>query len=455
MSTTVDERTGAVRLPPGPPGHFLLGNLPEFARDLLAFHEQCRDQYGDVVRLKLGTRTIYVLNHPDLIHEVLVAQHRNFVKHSFFWRHVTAIFGTGLLTSEGDSWLRQRRLMAPAFHRERITAYGETMVAYTLRMLADWRPGDVRNLHHDMMRLTLEIVGKVLFDTDVGADADAIGRAFDGVTDEIAERFRRPVFVPDWVPLPGNIRYRRGVATLDRLVYRIIAEHRANGAQGGDLLSMLMQVRDEDGTQMSDRQLRDEAITLLLAGHETTALALSWTWYLLARHPEVDARLGQELKTVLDGRAPSPADLPMLRYTEQVIVESMRLFPPAYGLGREALRDCEIGGYHVPAGTTLFMSPWLMHRDARWFSEPKRFRPERWNDGLAERLPRHAYMPFGGGPRICIGNSFAMMEAVLVLATCAQRFRVEQVSEETVVPFPTITLRPRGGVTLRVTERSA
>lgn len=455
MSTAVADRPAQRRIPPGPPGRFLLGNLPDFARDVLAFHERCRDQYGDVVRLKLGSRIVYVLNHPDLIHEVLVANHRNFVKHSFFWRHVTAIFGKGLLTNEGDSWLRQRRLMAPAFHRERITAYGQTMVAYTQRMLTGWRTGDVRNVHHDMMHLTLEIVGKVLFDTDVGTDAEAIGQAFDAVTDEIAARFRRPVFIPDWVPLPGNVRYRHGVATLDKLVYRIIAEHRANGARGGDLLSMLMQVRDEDGTQMSDQQLRDEAITLLLAGHETTALALSWTWYLLSRHPQVDARLGAELQRVLNGRPPSPADLPSLRYTEQVILESMRLFPPAYGIGREALQDCEVGGYHVPAGTTLFMSPWLMHRDARWFDEPQQFTPERWDDGLADRLPRHVYMPFGGGPRICIGNSFAMMEAVLLLATIAQRFRLEPASDAPVVPFPTITLRPTGGVAVRVAERPA
>lgn len=442
-----------MKLPPGPPGHFLVGNLPEFARDLLAFHEHCRDTYGDIVRLKLGTRTVYVLNHPDLIHEVLVANHRNFIKHSFFWRHVTAIFGSGLLTSEGDSWLRQRRLMAPAFHRERITGYGQTMVAYTERMLDTWRAGEVRNVHHDMMHLTLEIVGKVLFDADVGGDADAIGTAFDAVTDEIAARFRRPVFIPDWIPLPGNVRYNRGVRTLNNLVYRIIREHRANGAQGGDLLSMLMQARDEDGNQMNDRQLRDEAVTLLLAGHETTALALSWTWYLLSLHPEVDAKLYAELRSVLNGRSPTPADMRALPHTERVIQESMRLFPPAYGFGREAVADCEIGGYDVPAGTTVFMSPWLMHHDARWFDEPQRFNPDRWSDGLAERLPRHAYLPFGGGPRICIGNTFAMMEAVLLLATIAQRFRLERVSDEPVKPHTTITLRPHGGVTLRVAQR--
>ncbi|MGQ0562892.1 MAG: cytochrome P450 [Gemmatimonadota bacterium] len=437
-------------VPPGPRGGLVLGNLPEFARDVLGYHERCRDDYGDIVRLRLGARYFYLLNDPELIHTVLVSNHRNFIKHSFFWRHVTAIFGNGLLTSECEAWLRQRRLTAPAFHRERVLSYGDTMVSFTERMLDGWREGEVRNVHQDMMAVTLQIVAKVLFDSDVASDVDAVGRAFDGVTDEIAARFRRPVFIPDWVPLPGNVRYRAGVSALDRLVYRIIAEHHATGANGRDLLSMLMQGRAEDGSRMNDQQLRDEAVTLLLAGHETTALVLSWTWYLLSRQPAVEAALAAELHRVLGERAPTAADLPALRYTESVILESMRLYPPAYGIGREAVSDCELGGYHVPAGTTVFISPWTLQRDARWFEQPAAFRPERWLDGLADRLPRHVYMPFGGGPRICIGNNFAMMEAVLLLATIARRFRLTRVSDAEVVPFPTITLRPRGGVMVRV-----
>jgi cytochrome P450 len=439
--------------PPGPSGTYLLGNLPDFARDVLGFHTRCRDEFGDVVQLKIGPRTIYLLNNPALIHEVLVSNHRNFIKHSFFWRHVRAIFGHGLLTSEGESWLQQRRLMAPAFHRERIASYGQTMIAYTERMLDQWPAASTRNVHHDLMGVTLEIVAKVLFDADVGRDAEAIGRAFDAVTDEIAARFRRPVFIPDWVPLPGNFRYRAGVRALDRLVYRIIAEHHASGARGGDLLSMLMNVRSESGERMNDRQLRDEAITLLLAGHETTALVLSWTFYLLSLHPDAQLRLHDELDQTIGNRAPEPGDLSALRFTENVVLESMRLYPPAYGIGREAVEDCEIGGYFVPAGTTIFMSAWVLHRDPRWFDDPLTFRPERWQDGLADRLPRHAYMPFGGGPRICIGNSFAMMEAVLILATIARRFRVKPVTNEPVIPFPTITLRPRGGVHLLTQSR--
>jgi cytochrome P450 len=412
-----------------------------------------RDAYGSIVRIRLANRVVYLISDPALIHEVLVTHHRDFVKHSFFWRNVTAIFGHGLLTNSGDSWLRQRRLAAPAFHRERIAEYAEHMTAFTERMLASWRDGDVRDVHHEMMGLTLEIVAKVLFDAEIAHDVEAVGRAFDAVTDEIAKRFRRPVFIPDWVPLPGNFRYRRGVQALNTTVYRMIREHHANGAGGRDLLSMLMQARDEHGERMNDEQLRDEAVTLLLAGHETTALVLSWTWYLLSRHPEAETRLHEELDRVLQGRAPTANDLPALSYTEQVILESMRLQPPAYAFGREAIRDLDLGGYVVRKGTTLLMSVYNMHRDPRWFDEPLEFRPERWADGLADRLPRHVYMPFGGGPRICIGNSFAMMEAILLLAGIARRFRLQALRSEPIVPFPTITLRPAGGVPMRLQQR--
>ena len=454
MSSTITEvpPTRTLRVPPTPPGEFLLGNLRAFARDITGYHEQMHREYGAIVRLQLANRVTYMVNEPELIHVVLVSQHRDFVKHSLFWRNVTAIFGHGLLTNEGDSWLRQRRLAAPAFHRERIASYGQTMVDYTERMLNRWRDGEVRNAHHDMMGVTLEIVAKVLFDADVTNDVEAIGRAFDAVTDEIAVRFRRPVFIPDWVPLPGNLRYNRGVRQLDNVVYRMIREHRQNGAQGPDLLSMLMNARDEDGSQMTDKQLRDEGVTLLLAGHETTALVLSWAWHLLSRNPRVEQKLWEEVDAVLGKRAPTVADLPKLRYCEWVVLETMRLRPPAYGFGREAVKDTTIGDYIVPKGTTIFMSPWTLHRDPRWFDDPLEFNPERWSDGLADRLPRHAYMPFGGGPRICIGNSFAMMEATLLLATIARRFQLVGLTED-VTPFPTITLRPHGGVPVRVVAR--
>jgi cytochrome P450 len=441
--------------PAGPRGVPVLGNLPDFAKDVLGFLERSSAQYGDITRMQLGNRRAYLLNNPELVHEVLVKDPRNYTKHSFFFRHVTRIFGHGLLTNEGDSWLRQRRLAAPAFHRDRIAGYADTMVAYTDRMVDAWTDGELRNAHVDMMAVTLEIVAKVLFDADVASDVTEVGAVFDDVTEEIAARFRRPIFIPDWVPLPGNRRYVNGVAALDRLVYRIIREHHDRGDTGSDLLSMLMQARDEDGGCMTDVQLRDESVTFLLAGHETTALTLSWAWHMLASNPAVERALHNELDSVLAGRAPRLADMPRLRYTEHVIMESMRLFPPAYVIGRESIRDTNIAGVPIPAGTTIFISPWLLHRDARWFDDPLEFQPDRWADGLADRLPRHVYMPFGGGPRVCIGNSFAMMESVLLLATIARRYRLEAIPGSNVEIFPTITLRPRNGVPVRVMQRTA
>jgi len=445
------------RLPPGPKGHFLLGNLPEFGKDLLGFITQCAREYGDIVRLRLANRVAYLLNHPDYMEYVLVTNHRNFVKNSFFWRHVKAVFGSGLLTSEGDFWLRERRLCQPAFHREQIAGYGKVMVDLTAQVLAAWDDGEVRDVHQDMMRLTSRIASRTLLGIDVGAEVEEIEPALEVIIKEIAVRFRRPFPIPDSVPTPRNLQYRAAIHRLNDLIYRVIRERRASaesgGARGDDLLSLLLHAQDIDGTRMTDRQLRDEAMTLFIAGHETTALALSWTWYLLSQHPDVEAKLWAELEAVLGGHPPSVADLPRLTYTENVVRESLRLYPPAYGFGREALQDCEIGGYVVPKGTTLFMSQWVIHRSSRYFPDPEAFMPDRWADGLAKRLPKYAYFPFGGGPRICIGGGFAMMEAVLLLATIAQRFRLTLVPGHPIALYPSITLRPAYGVRVTLERR--
>jgi cytochrome P450 len=438
--------------PPGPKGHFLLGNLPELGADILGLFTSCARDHGDVAYLSLAGWPAFVLSHPDYIEQVLVTDHKNFIKHTFFWRHVRGIFGNGLLTSEGDFWLRQRRLAQPSFHRERIAAYGEVMVSYTERTLDEWRDGETRDVHHDLMRLTLLIVAKVLFDADVAQEVETIGGALDDATKEIASRFRRPFRIPDAIPIPGNLRYRSAVRRLDGVVHRIINEHRDHDGRG-DLLGLLMEARDDEGHAMTDEQLRDEAITILLAGHETTALALSWTCYLLSRHPPVAENLHQELNEVLRGRPPSVADLPRLRFTEMVVMEAMRLYPPAYALGREAVNDCTIAGFDVPAGTSIFISPWVVHRDRRWFERPEEFLPERWAGNAAQRLPRFAYFPFGGGPRICIGNRFAMMEAVLLLACIARRFRLVLDDEKGVALFPSITLRPANGLKMTLRRR--
>jgi cytochrome P450 len=439
-----DQRRGR---PPGPKGGLLLGSLPDFARDILGFFERCAREHGDAVYLRLGFGfEACAFFHPELIESVLVTNHQSFRKHRFFFRHVEALFGSGLLTSEGAPWIRQRRLAQPAFHRARIQAYGEAMLRHAERMMEGWRVGEPRDVHRDMMGVTMRIVGETLFGADLAGQTAEIGEAFDDVVREIAVRFRRPFRIPDRVPTPGNLRYRRGVGRLDALVGGIIALRRADPAERGDLLSLLLAARDEDGGRMSDRQLRDEVVTLFLAGHETTALALSWTWYLLGRSPRARAALGDELRGVLGGRPPGVGDLPRLRYAEAVIQESMRLYPPAYVIGREAAEACEVGGYTLAPGTTVYLAPWVTQRDPRFFDDPLRFEPERWLTGRAKELPRYAYFPFGGGPRLCIGNTFAMMEAVLLLAAIAQRFRLELAPGHEVTPFASITLRPSQGV---------
>jgi cytochrome P450 len=439
--------------PPGPRGWPLLGHTPSFARDALGFVTSCARDHGDIVRLTMAGWPTLLLNHPDHLEYVFVKNSRNFIKYRLFWRHVTAIFGTGLLTSEGAFWQRQRRLAAPAFASQPVAGHGPAMGDLTARMLEGWSSGEVRDVHAEMMALTLRIAAKTLFSSEVEDAVSEIDHAVNDMAIEIASRVVRPFVIPDAVPLPGHLRYRRGLKRIDAVVDRIIAARRSRPDVSGDVLSMLMQARDDDGRPMSDRQLRDEVITLLLAGHETTALALSWTLHLLSHNPDADARVASELAEGLDGRCVTVGDLPRLAFTEAVLSEAMRLYPPAWLIGREPVADCEIGGYRVKAGTSILMSPWVIHRDARWFEDPGAFRPERWSTGFARQLPRFAYLPFGGGPRICIGKSFAMQEAMIILATMMQRFRFEPQPRRKIEPLPSITLRPKGGVWLKLAAR--
>jgi cytochrome P450 len=440
-------------LPPGPKGSFLWGNLGDYSRDPLNTMSRYAREYGDVVRMRFVHKPIYLVANPDLVEYVLVRGNRNFRK-DFSLQLYRPILGNGLLTSEGDYWLRQRRLAQPAFLRQRINAYGETMVGYTERMLARWRSGMTFDLHAEMMHLTLDIAAKTLFGTNVSEEAAEVGSALETALRCIESRFEGfSYWLPEWLPTRTSRLLKDAIRRLDAIVYRIIEERRKSDVAGDDLISLLLHARGEDdGQPMSDRQLRDESMTLLLAGHETTALSLSWTWYLLSQNPEALQRLQEELEEVLGGRPPTVADLPRLRYTEQTVMESMRLYPPAYAIGREAIEECELGGFRVPAGTTLFLLQWVLHRDNRYFEEPERFRPERWSPERMQKLPKYAYFPFGGGPRQCIGNSFAMMETVLVLATMAQKFEMRLDPGHEVTLWPSITLRPKTGIRVTICE---
>ena len=441
----------AARLPPGPKDGSWAGFYRAYTRDPLVYLTQMQRDYGDVVTMRAYNYRVYFLSHPDHIEEVLVTQARKFFKGRILKAN-NRLFGNGLLTSEGDFWLRQRRLAQPAFHRARVASYGETMVGYAERLVGEWSDGETRNICDEMMRLTLQIVAKTLFDAELDREAKEIGKALEAIV-ALNSNFRRLVMTPSWWPSPTNLRAIRATGRLNKIIYRIIAERRTSGRDTGDLLSMLLAAQDDDGSRMNDQQLRDETMTIFLAGHETTAITLSWTWWLLAQTPEVEAKLHAELDTVLAGRSPRMEDLPRLPYAEKIITESLRLYPPAWGVPRLAIEDVEIGGYKIAKGCGVSMSQWVVHRDARWFEEPLAFRPERWDGDLQKRIPRFAYFPFGGGPRQCIGNAFALMEAALVLATIAQRFRFRLVPGHPVVPLASITLRPKHGIRVTLEAR--
>jgi cytochrome P450 len=443
-----------LKFPPGPSFGLRRWSLgPLNSGDPLKYFTGIIREYGDVVGLRIFNFRILLINHPDHLEDVLVNHPRKFIKGRVLQAN-KRVFGRGLLTSEGDFWLRQRRLAQPAFHRARIAGYASTMVEYTERLLHTWQDGQERDIHKEMMRLTLQIVGKTLFDADVERDAQDVGKSLELLL-ELGADFRRALFVPHWLPTPTNIRLERAVRQIEKVLYRIIAEKRASGRDAGDLLSMLLAAQDEDGSRMTDKQLRDEAITLFLAGHETTANALSWTWWLLAQNPAVEAKLHAELGAVLAGRAPSLDDLPKLVYTSHIVTESLRLYPPVWGTARTAIEEHEIAGYSVPKGSGVSFAPWTVHRDARWYEAPEEFRPERWQGDLLKRLPRFAYFPFGGGPRQCIGNTFALMETALILATIAQQYRFRLVDGHPVVPLASITLRPRHGIRAVLEARPA
>ena len=422
--------------------------------DSIRYLTKCAREYGDIVFFRfLGVPACFV-NRPDCIESVLVTQNSNFVK-SKDYRAMRRVLGNGLLLSEGEFWRRQRKLIQPAFHQERISAYSEIMVGYTQRMLESWSDGQALDIHEAMMHLTLGIVAKTLFDADVSHEAEDVDAALSVLMGKFLRQAGLALLLPSWVPLPTSQLLKRAVGRLDRVIYRIIEQRRVSGQMSGDLLSVFLQVQDDEGVGMTDRQLHDEIMTLFLAGHETTANVLSWTWFLLGQNPEVEEKLHEELASVLGGRVPTPGDLPRLVYTDMVLRESMRFYPPVWVIGRRALAPFRLGEYELPADTNVLISQLIMHRDARYFPEPERFDPHRWSAGdpRIASLPRFAYFPFGGGPRVCIGAGFGMMEAALLLATIAQQFRIRIAPGQTVKMQPTVTLRPRNGIPVTLKRR--
>lgn len=382
----------------------------------------------------------------------MVTKQRSFMKGQAL-QETKRILGEGLLTSEGDLHLRQRRLMQPLFHRRTIAAYGEEMVACAERLQERWRDGERRDLHPEMTRLTLAVIGQTLFASDVEGEAGEIGVALTDAMDSL-QRFMLPFYgAVERLPLPTARRLRASRRRLDETIARLIAERRVRPGDR-DLLSLLLASRDEHGHPMTDGQVRDEAMTIFLAGHETTAVTLTWTWMLLAGDPAVERRLHAELEDVVGDRLPMVDDLERLPYMERVLRESLRLYPPAWLIGRRALVDVELGGYSIPAGSIVILSPWVTQRDARFFAEPLRFDPDRWTADADAARPRFTYFPFGGGIRRCIGESFALMEAKLLLATIARRWRFRLDSDQSVDVLPRITLRPRNGMHMRLLSRS-
>ena len=443
------------RVPPGPKGLPIVGVSFELLGDALGLLRRVAREYGDIVRIPVAFGARILLNHPDWIEQLLVIQQSKFHKSTLSKEATERLLGQGLLISEGEFWRRQRRLAQPAFHRARINEYAATMVETAEQHLREWRGGEQRDMAHEMMSLTLDIAVRTLFGTTLPNEAEQVGKAMTFLMRYSLGRARSPVNIPASWPTPRNRRANRDYEFLDSLVYRIISERRAQGnsTPHTDLLSLLMGAMDEDGSQMSPKQLRDETMTIFLAGHETTALTLAWTWYLLSENPAAETRLQEELSGVLGRRAPEIRDLERLPYLQAVVNEVLRLYPPAYLLARTSIAACNIGGYDFPPGTTVLASQWVMHRDARYFDDPDVFRPERWLDGLMGRLPAGAYFPFGDGPRRCIGQSFALMESALVTATVAQHFRFRLVPGHPVVPEPLVTLRPRHGIRMTVEAR--
>jgi cytochrome P450 len=456
-ATTLDAAATPGSRAPGPRGHLLWGMLPELRRDMLGLYRRTAQEYGDVVRLRFLWVNTYAINSPDAIKRVLQDNNRNYVKGKFINNVLKMGLGENLLTTDGESWLSRRRLMQPAFHRQRIASFGAAMTDASQLMVQRWRDlpaGAQLDMEEEMMAVTLRIAGQTLFSVDLLGEAQALGHAFTDLSAFVNYRMQTAFPPPPFVPTAHNRRFRRALQTIDRTVQAIIDGRRRQGGEHQDLLSMLMEARDADtGEAMNDQQLRDEIVLMMFAGHETTATTLTWALYELARNSEAEAKLHAEVDSVLNRRPPTMQDLPNLPYTRMVIDEALRLYPAAWSLARQALNEDEVAGYMLPAGADLSLMVYNVHRDPRWWDDPEHFDPERFTPERSTGRPHYAYLPFGGGPRLCIGNQIALTEAPLILASIAQQYRLRLAPGHPVQQRPLLTLRTSNGLPMIVERR--
>ncbi|MBP1155921.1 MULTISPECIES: cytochrome P450 [unclassified Paenibacillus] len=443
---------------PGPKGLPISGNLLAFRKDPLGFLVKAQREYGDVVHIRFGpSRHVYLISDPEYIKEVLVTKQNAFRKAKGL-QTAKAVVGEGILTSEGEAHMLQRRLLQPSFRKDRIGRYAEVMVDYTDRMLQSWSLGETRIVTDDMMQLTLDIITHTMFGTSITSGVEEIGHAIEVGMKYVTHKASSIFDIPDMIPTRSNVEFKQAAKTLDEVIFGIIDQRRKHPEPGrGDLLSMLLDARDEEtGTGMSNKQVRDEVMTIFLAGHETTANTLSWTWYLLSQHPETEKKFHEELDRVLGGRKPTHDDLNRLEYTQQIVWESMRIYPAVWAVNREVYEEVEIGGRTYTPGDTLMMSQFVMHRNPKYYEQAERFLPERFAGDMLKQIPAFAYFPFGGGPRVCIGNHFALMEATLLLATIGTRYQLRMAPDHRLVELePLVTLRPKYGLKMVVSERKA
>jgi cytochrome P450 len=426
--------------------------LPQVWKNPLSFFLNTAIEYGGIVRIQMGPGQMYLVTHPDGVKHILQDNNRNYVKG---YDKAKDLFGDGLLTAEGDKWLRQRRLMSPAFNRNTLNSLLPVMAAATEEKLEEWRsrpdhdvPIDIAS---EMMLLTQTIILRTMFSTDIGDHAEKAAEAFTTALEHLNTTMMVPFEFVQKLPTRGNIRFKHAIEYLDQMIYGFIEERQRTGSDHSDLLGMLMSARDEEtGQGMSKQQMRDEMITIFLAGHETTASLLGWTWYLLGKNPTIEAGLRLEQKEVLNGRVPASEDLRKLDYTRKVLEEALRMYPPAWMFARQSVKEDVVNGYTIPAGSTIMLSPYVTHHLPEFWDDPERFDPERFSPEEMEKRRRFAYFPFGGGPRLCIGNNFALMEAPLLLTMIMQHFKLELVPDQTFQLRPVATLRPQPALWMKL-----